>query len=151
MRVIELGERDVAEAAAIKKEAFNRPFDIPPLPEESVRRALRRGTRRALGIRENGRLLSVLYVTRRNARAWFIPSLATRPEARRRGLADTLLKRAIALARENNATSLSAVVSPQNKASLALLEKNGFAKKRFLPKYFGPGKDRYLMRLGLRR
>lgn len=150
MRIIELGPEHAAEAHELKRAVFNRAFDTPPLPEKSVRRALRRGTRKAFGIREKGRLLSVIYLNRRNAHTWFVPSVATLPEARGRGMAEALLQKGIQMARTSGATSMGAVVSPQNKASLSLLEKHGFTRKRFLPNHFGQGKHRWQMQLKLK-
>ena len=66
--------------------------------------------------------------------SWYINVIATRPEWRRKGLAQTLLDRAEERAHATARQSLSLVVSSDRRAARALYAARGFAVQAFLPK-----------------
>ncbi len=55
-----------------------------------------------------------------------ITNVATHPDYRRRGLADSLLRALLAEARERRLSTLSLEVRESNRAAIALYEKHGF-------------------------
>lgn len=64
---------------------------------------------------------------------WYINSIATLPQFRRRGLATELLTLAERFAREAKCESVSLIMSDANAAARAAYEKNGFAKRATRP------------------
>jgi len=70
--------------------------------------------------------------------AWLL-DIAVAPDFRRHGVAQLLTTELLA---RLGGRTIRATVSPDNKASTALLARNGFVVERRVTDYFGPGEDR---------
>lgn len=79
------------------------------------------------------------------------------PDYRNQGVASSLYKRFIELAKEHDRQFIKCVTSPSNRNSLAYHHKMGFVGSAYdvtgqpmgLPQYDGPGNDRVLLTLSL--
>lgn len=74
----------------------------------------------------------------------YIHYMAVGPQFRRAGLARTLYERFFALARASGRTTVRAITSPDNAASIAFHSAMGFAVSGPVEGYDGPGRDRVL-------
>ncbi len=75
-----------------------------------------------------------------------IVSLAVLPEARRRGVATELMKRAMeAMKSQYGADEYYLEVRVSNEPAIKLYKKLGFRAVRVLTRYYGDGEDAYLM------
>jgi [ribosomal protein S18]-alanine N-acetyltransferase len=84
---------------------------------------------------------ALILLTRRNSRAARIYSLAVHPDARGRGLAQALIRRAEACARQRGCVQMTLEVRDDNVAARRLYEKLGYRAQRVLPAYYQDGAD----------
>ncbi|GEM_PF-320513 len=69
-----------------------------------------------------------------------------RPGWRGRGVGRRFLELVSQESRRLGAQGLLLTVAPDNARALALYRRFGFAEERFVPDFYGPGEDRYLLR-----
>ncbi len=82
----------------------------------------------------------------RVGRKGHIVSLAVLPEARRRGIATELMRRAMeAMKNHYGAEEYYLEVRVSNEPAIRLYKKLGFKAVKVLPRYYGDGEDAYLM------
>ena len=70
-----------------------------------------------------------------------IYSIAVHRKWRRQGVADALLRSALARLKQIRVGRVFAEVEPKNRASLRLFQRNGFLIIKELPDYHGPGRS----------
>ncbi|MFA5517452.1 MAG: ribosomal protein S18-alanine N-acetyltransferase, partial [Desulfuromonadales bacterium] len=86
---------------------------------------------------------------------WFLEgelhilNLATAPAFRRRGVADTLLRRALGIAREHNVEKAFLEVRASNEGAISLYQRFGFQSVFCRPDYYPDGEDAFVMELAL--
>ena len=74
-----------------------------------------------------------------------ILDIAVAPDMRGQGVAQLLLDRAMAVARQKGAELLALEVRSSNRAAISLYERNGFARTGLRQKYYGGKDDAVLM------
>jgi ribosomal protein S18 acetylase RimI-like enzyme len=89
------------------------------------------------------RLVGFIHSSPRGEHETFVENIAVAPAMRDRGIGKILLDAVLVEAQTAGRDKLiSCTVAPSNTASLALFVGRGFGVVRFLPAYYGPGKDR---------
>lgn len=78
-----------------------------------------------------------------------ILNLATAPAFRRRGVAETLLRRALAMAREQKVEKAFLEVRTGNEGAIALYRRCGFQSVYRRPGYYPDGEDAFVMELAI--
>lgn len=78
-----------------------------------------------------------------------ILTLAVLPEARRRGIARTLLQAAMEAARHAGAALMFLEVAADNLPARSLYEEAGFTRAGARRAYYGPGRDAFILRRAL--
>ncbi|MDI9619945.1 MAG: ribosomal protein S18-alanine N-acetyltransferase [Candidatus Nezhaarchaeota archaeon] len=76
-------------------------------------------------------------------------SLAVMPHARRRGIAEGMLRKAIEAIRSRDVKEVYLEVRVSNDPAINLYKKLGFKVARRVPRYYGDGEDAYIMLLSL--
>jgi len=84
---------------------------------------------------------SCLLLTRRNSRKARLYSIATAANARGRGLGAALLREAEQQARNRDCTQMFLEVAEDNRAALALYQREGYTQTGFLPHFYEDGRD----------
>lgn len=131
---------DLAAVLRIERASF--PSAWTP---ESYLRELRNLTAYYLVARREGELLGYagMWVTAAEAH---VSTLAVRPDLRRRGLGERMMRRLMEIARAREATYMTLEVRQQNDIALALYRKLGFKIGGLLPQYYGDtGENAYTM------
>jgi ribosomal protein S18 acetylase RimI-like enzyme len=70
-----------------------------------------------------------------------------RPEWQGKGLGGELLRALMEACLDSGAEGLTLTVAPGNAEALALYRSAGFVDEAFVPGFYGPGEDRYILRL----
>lgn len=84
---------------------------------------------------------SCLVITRCNSRKARLYSIATAANARGRGLGAALLREAEQQARNRDCTQMFLEVAEDNRAALALYQREGYTQTGFLPHFYEDGRD----------
>jgi RimJ/RimL family protein N-acetyltransferase len=102
--------------------------DLDPNPQTAMRwiREERRRGRRYFGIVEGDRILSVASVAPFEGKCWKVGVIYTVPERRGRGLATSVLSRAVQEAFNAGAEKVVAFVQEGNTAAMRVFQKAGF-------------------------
>jgi ribosomal-protein-alanine N-acetyltransferase len=75
-----------------------------------------------------------------------VSTLAVRPDLRRRGLGEAMMRHLMEVAVTRQATRMTLEVREHNEIALALYRKLGFASRGLLPHYYGDtGENAYVM------
>lgn len=142
----DLVEADLAWVADRERETFGPSAWSPSL----IREDFLHGFSRWRGIELDGTLAGYA-VYGFEGDAFHLMNLAIAPEARRRGLARTIMADFLAEARRLGAPDVWLEVATTNAAALALYREYGFEDVRVRPRYYQPeGLDALVMRLRLR-
>jgi ribosomal-protein-alanine N-acetyltransferase len=75
-----------------------------------------------------------------------VSTLAVRPDVRRRGLGEAMMRHLMHVGRTRHAVCMTLEVREQNGVALALYRKLGFASRGLIPHYYGDtGENAYVM------
>lgn len=97
-------------------------------------------------IRKNKKIIAYLIILKRkNSKQLRIYSLAIAPEARRLGIAKTLLDHADNLSKKEQIEAIFLEVSENNSAAINLYKKHGYLPTGKRPSYYSDGSDALLM------
>jgi ribosomal-protein-alanine N-acetyltransferase len=99
----------------------------------------------SLGIERDGKLAAFAVINRAGPHALQIITIDVLPGFRRRGMADALMREAMATARHNGIRRIVLQAATDNDPAIALYKKWGFTIRAVLPDYYGRGKDAFLM------
>ena len=77
--------------------------------------------------------------------AWIL-RMGVREDQRRKGIGSALLEAVTDALQARNACTIRLTVSSENRPAIRLYEKQGFVREKTVTAYFGPGKDRIIMK-----
>ena len=143
MKLVELGTGDAAAFAELEEVAFAHPWS-----EASLAAELAKEGARAVAVRDHQKLLAAALFASVCDEAELL-RIATRPEARRQGLAQALLEKGLEQLREQGIGSVFLEVEAGNLPAVALYRSQGFVLSGRRPAYYPNGGDAELYRLDL--
>jgi [ribosomal protein S18]-alanine N-acetyltransferase len=147
MKIRDATRRDLPGIIEIERLAFDQPWSL-----ESFARELSLPFSRMIvaACTTNGEERLVGFLCR-----WLVTdechilNVAVRPEMRRRGIADELMRNALAEAKVRQAVVITLEVRRSNLAARSLYRKLDFEERRLRRNYYGPGEDAVVMELKL--
>jgi [ribosomal protein S18]-alanine N-acetyltransferase len=131
--------RDLERVVAIERASFGK----DAWPAELFLEYWRSSPELFLIAKQGGRIVGYS-ITRTDWRGAELESIAVDPGYRGRGVAQALLQATIFLLRTR---SLRLMVSTENEPALRFYQRFGFTRMRKVPRYYGPGRDAWRMRL----
>ncbi|HEX3408763.1 MAG TPA: ribosomal protein S18-alanine N-acetyltransferase [Candidatus Binataceae bacterium] len=147
MKIRDASRRDLPGIMEIERLAFDQPWSL-----ESFARELSLPFSRMIVAANiiNGEERLVGFLCR-----WLVTdechilNIAVHPEMRRRGIADQLMKNALAEAKVREALVITLEVRRSNLAARSLYRRFDFEERRLRKNYYGPGEDAIIMELKL--
>ncbi|MCL1807475.1 MAG: ribosomal protein S18-alanine N-acetyltransferase [Oscillospiraceae bacterium] len=133
---------DAAEMADLEKRCFSLPWSL-----QSIQFELQNPIARYFGVFDEGRLAGYAGM-QIILDEGYITNVATAPEARRRGIADALLKELLAVGIQRGLRFITLEVREGNAAARGLYEKHGFVSVGLRKDYYDqPKEDAVMMTL----